>query len=103
MVKHYQGVCHVYVDAEADLKKAEKIIVNAKASRPGVCNAAECLLVDRAVASRFLPAAARALLKAGVELRGCATTVKLLRKAKLAVTPAKADDYGHEFLSLISR
>ncbi len=101
VVKHYQGVCHVYVDAEADLKQAVKIIVNAKASRPGVCNAAECLLVDRKVAAKFLPDAARALQFAGVQLRGCETTVKLLRAAKLPVTPAVADDFGREFLSLI--
>ncbi len=55
VVKHYKGVCHVYVHAAADLDMATRIIVNAKASRPGVCNAAECLLVDRAVAERFLP------------------------------------------------
>ncbi len=59
VVKHYQGVCHVYVHARADLAMAEEIVVNAKASRPGVCNAAECLLVDRALAERFLPSAGR--------------------------------------------
>ena len=101
VVKHYRGVCHVYVDGAADLKKAQRIIVNAKASRPGVCNAAECLLVDAKVASRFLPTAARALVAAGVELRGDPATVKLLRAAKVPVTRAKAGDFGREFLSLI--
>jgi glutamate-5-semialdehyde dehydrogenase len=62
VVKHYQGVCHVYVHADADLEMAERIVVNAKASRPGVCNAMECLLVDSAVADRALPVLARALV-----------------------------------------
>ena len=101
VVKHYQGVCHVYVHAQADLHQATRIIVNAKASRPGVCNAAECLLVDAKLAAHFLPNAARALVSAGVELRGCATTCKLLRAAKIPVTRASAADYGREFLSLI--
>src|SRR5687767_4489169 len=66
VIKHYKGVCHVYVEKSADLAMAEKIIVNAKASRPGVCNAAECLLVDRDVADSFLPRAGRLLVGAGV-------------------------------------
>ncbi|MFZ5469101.1 MAG: glutamate-5-semialdehyde dehydrogenase, partial [Myxococcota bacterium] len=101
VVKHYRGVCHVYVHRSADLEMAERIILNAKASRPGVCNAAECLLVDRSVATPFLPAAGRTLVKAGVELRGCPTTVTLLRRAKVPVTPAREDDYGREFLDYI--
>ena len=70
VLKHYQGNCHVYVDARCDLDMAIKIILNAKVQRPGVCNAAETLLVHRAVAPYFLPRAAEALLAAGVELRG---------------------------------
>jgi glutamate-5-semialdehyde dehydrogenase len=101
VVKHYQGVCHVYVHRAAELAQAEAIIVNAKAQRPGVCNAAECLLVDREVASRFLPAAAKALSAKGVELRGCPTTVAILGRAKVAVRPALPDDYGREFLDLV--
>jgi glutamate-5-semialdehyde dehydrogenase len=101
VVKHYRGVCHVYVHGEADLAMAERIIVNAKVQRPGVCNAAECLLVDRAVAGRFLAGAGRALAGAGVELRGCPTTVTLLRRAAVAVRAAAPDDYGREFLDLI--
>jgi glutamate-5-semialdehyde dehydrogenase len=101
VVKHYQGVCHVFVHAKADLAMAERIIVNAKTSRPGVCNAAECLLVDRAVATDFLPAAARALAGKGVELRGCEVTQALLKAAGVPVTPAKPDDFGREFLELI--
>lgn len=101
VVKHYKGVCHVYVHQEADLAMAEEIILNAKAQRPGVCNAAECLLVDREVADRFLPAAARRLREAKVELRGCPTTVTLLRRAGVEVHQAAPDDFGREFLDLI--
>jgi len=101
VVKHYQGVCHVYVHQRADQAMAAEIIVNAKASRPGVCNAAECLLVDEAVAEAFLPAAGRRLRDQGVELRGCPTTVSVLRRAGVDVVPAAPDDYGREFLDLI--
>jgi glutamate-5-semialdehyde dehydrogenase len=101
VVKHYKGVCHVYVHRSAELEMAERIIVNAKAQRPGVCNAAECLLVDRAIAGRFLPRAGRALAKAGVRLKGCPTTVTLLKRAGVPVDAALPDDYGREFLDLI--
>ncbi|HVG63560.1 MAG TPA: glutamate-5-semialdehyde dehydrogenase, partial [Hyalangium sp.] len=101
VVKHYKGVCHVYVHEAADLDMATRITVNAKASRPGVCNAAECLLVDRAVAERFLPMVGRALADKKVELRGCPTTVALLSRAGVPVKPAAEDDYGQEFLDLI--
>ncbi len=66
VLKHYKGNCHVYVDRAADLDMAERILVNAKCQRPGVCNAAESLLVHRAVASAFLPRAAAALRQQGV-------------------------------------
>src|SRR3954469_24603211 len=69
VIKHYKGVCHVYVDGEADLKMAEDIIVNAKVPRPGVCNAIETLLVDKAVAPKFLPLIAQTLGQKKVELR----------------------------------
>lgn len=101
VVKHYQGVCHVYVHADADLAMAERIVVNAKASRPGVCNAMECLLVDEAVAAQALPRLARALVDKQVELRGCAKTVALLAAAQVPVTPAADGDFGKEFLDLI--
>lgn len=101
VVKHYQGVCHVYVHAAADLAMAERLIVNAKASRPGVCNAAECLLVDRSVASKFLPAAGRALVAKSVELRGDEETVRLLQAADVPVKAAQPEDWGKEFLDLI--
>ncbi len=96
VVKHYQGVCHVYVEKTADLDTAQNIIVNAKASRPGVCNAAECLLVDEAIAAQFLPRAAAALKEKGVELRGDDAA-----RAHIDATPAQESDWGREFLDLI--
>lgn len=97
VLKHYLGNCHVYVDAAADLDMAERIVVNAKCHRPGVCNAAENLLVHAAVADAFLPRIGEALLERGVELRGCAQTRRLIPQAKVATD----DDYAAEFLDLI--
>jgi len=97
VLKHYQGNCHVYVDAAADLAMAERILVNAKCQRPGVCNAAESLLVHRDVAEAFLPRAAAALRQRGVELRGCDQTRRLVRDA----LPATEADFAAEFLDLI--
>jgi glutamate-5-semialdehyde dehydrogenase len=97
VLKHFMGNCHVYVDAAADLPMAERIILNAKCQRPGVCNAAESLLVHRAIAEAFLPIAGRALRERGVELRGCPETVRLVSGATLATD----DDYATEFLDLI--
>lgn len=79
VIKHYKGVCHVYVEAEADLKMAEEIVLNAKAQRPGVCNAAETLLVDRVVAQPFLPAIANQLWSKQVELRADEAAYALLK------------------------
>jgi glutamate-5-semialdehyde dehydrogenase len=101
VVKHYKGVCHVYVHRQADLGKATEIIVNAKTSRPGVCNAAECLLVDAAVAQKFLPDAAAALVEKSVELRGDERSVEILQRAGIKVSAAAPDDFGREFLDLI--
>jgi glutamate-5-semialdehyde dehydrogenase len=97
VIKHYDGVCHVYVDEHADLEMAERIIVNAKCQRPGVCNAAECLLVHAAVAEQFLPRAAAALVSRGVSLRGCPRTCALVPGAR----PATAEDYHTEYLDLV--
>jgi glutamate-5-semialdehyde dehydrogenase len=97
VLKHYQGICHVYVDRAADLDMACRILVNAKCQRPGVCNAAECLLVHQDVASPFLPVAASQLRARGVELRGCAATRRLLPD----VRPATDEDYATEYLDLI--
>jgi glutamate-5-semialdehyde dehydrogenase len=97
VLKHYMGNCHVYVDRSADLDMAERILVNAKCQRPGVCNAAESLLVHRDVAAAFLPRAARTLQARGVELRGCDATRRLVPD----VRPATEADYAAEFLDLI--
>lgn len=90
------GNCHVYVDETADLQMATDIIVNAKASRPSVCNAAETLLVHRSCAQKFLPMALEVLAKKGVELRGCEKTQEII-----PVTPATEEDYKTEFLDYI--
>jgi glutamate-5-semialdehyde dehydrogenase len=97
VLKHYRGNCHVYVDRAADLDMAKRILVNAKCQRPGVCNAAESLLVHADIANEFLPSAAAALKDHGVELRGCERTCKLVPSA----TPATDDDFAAEFLELI--
>ena len=97
VIKHYLGVCHVYVDASADLEMARRIVLNAKCQRPGVCNAAETLLVHAAVAEEFLPAAAAELIAAGCELRGDEATRRLVPEAK----PASEDDWYAEYLDLI--
>ncbi|MCC6414680.1 MAG: glutamate-5-semialdehyde dehydrogenase [Opitutaceae bacterium] len=102
VIKHYTGVCFVYVDAAADLAMAEKIIVNAKTQRPGVCNAAEQLLVHRDIAEAFLPAAARALIAtASVELRCDPASAAILAQAGLAHTAATETDFRTEFLAQI--
>ncbi len=97
VLKHYKGVCHVYVDESADLEMARDICLNAKVQRPGVCNAMETMLVHRAVAGEFLPMAADALEKAGVELRGCPETLNLLPGRRAA----EESDWPAEFLDLI--
>jgi glutamate-5-semialdehyde dehydrogenase len=97
LLKHYKGNCHIYVDKGADLNMAQRILVNAKCQRPGVCNAAESLLVHRDVAPAFLPAAAADLQQKGVELRGCDMTRRLLPHIK----PATEEDYAAEYLDLI--
>ena len=97
VLKHYMGNCHVYVDRAADLAMAERIIVNAKCQRTGVCNAAESLLVHNDIAATFLPKAAAALLAKEVELRGCPATCALVPLAK----PATDADHAAEFLDLI--
>lgn len=89
-----EGNCHVYVDESADLDMAVNIILNAKASRPSVCNAAETLLVHAGIAEKFLPAARKKLAAAGVELRGDERTMKILGEG---ITPAAEEDYATEF------
>jgi glutamate-5-semialdehyde dehydrogenase len=97
VLKHYQGNCHVYVDRAADIDKALRILLNAKCQRPGVCNAAESLLVHKDVAAAFLPTAAAALRQQGVELRGCSETRRLVPDAR----PASDADFATEYLDLI--
>ncbi len=97
VLKHDKGLCHVFVDEDADLAMAVEIAVNAKVQRPGVCNAMETLLVHRAVAARFLPALAPRLLEAGVEIRGCPRTRALIPEAQ----PATESDWDTEYLDLI--
>jgi len=97
VLKHYQGNCHVYVDRAADLDMAERILVNAKCQRPGVCNAAESLLVHREVAAAFLPRIGSALRARGVELRGCPETRRWLPEA----VAATEEDFATEYLDLI--
>jgi glutamate-5-semialdehyde dehydrogenase len=94
VIKHFTGNCHVYVDRSADLAMAERITVNAKCQRMGVCNACESLLVHREVAAAFLPKVAAALAQYGVEIRGCEATCRLVPTA----TPATNDDFAAEFL-----
>jgi glutamate-5-semialdehyde dehydrogenase len=91
------GNCHVFVDESADLDMAERIVINAKTQRPGVCNAEEKLLVHRAVAKGFVPRIVKALRVKGVEIRACPETLKLVPDAK----PATEDDWHREYLDLI--
>jgi glutamate-5-semialdehyde dehydrogenase len=92
VIKHYKGVCHVYVDADADLKMAEDIVMNAKVQRPAVCNAIETLLVDKAIAQTFLPTIAAKLGEKKVELRADDASYDLISKAKTASTLKHASD-----------
>jgi glutamate-5-semialdehyde dehydrogenase len=105
VIKHYKGVCHVYVDGEADLKMAEEIVLNAKVQRPGVCNAIETLLVDRAIAPKFLPVIGRKLADAKVELRADAESAAILnaalRDGNAVIKSATEDDWFAEYLDLI--
>jgi glutamate-5-semialdehyde dehydrogenase len=97
VLKHYQGNCHVYVERCADLDRAERIVLNAKCQRPGVCNAMESLLIDAAVADHFLPRLAGKLRQHGVEIRGCPETCRRVAEA----LPASEEDFATEYLDLI--
>ncbi len=97
VIKHYAGNCHVYVHRDADLAMAERIVINAKCQRPGVCNAAETLLVDESIAPAFLPTVAAKLADAGVELRGGPRARALVGQMK----EAAEDDWHKEYLDLI--
>ncbi len=97
VIKHFEGNCHIFVDISADLDDACAITVNAKTQRPGVCNAAETLLVHKDIANEFLPRIARELISNRVELRGCETSCALVPEMK----PATEDDWYTEYLDLI--
>ena len=97
VIKHYKGICHVYVDEWADLNMAQNICYNAKVQRPGVCNAMESMLVHRDAAVRFLPGMIKKFKEAKVEIRGCAMTQRILKGTRLATEK----DYRTEYLDLI--
>lgn len=97
VLKHYKGVCHVYVDEHADLGMAEEICRNAKVQRPGVCNSMETMLVHSSVAGDFLPAAIKRLEGEGVSIKGCENTRELLPD----VAPATEEDWHEEYLDLV--
>jgi glutamate-5-semialdehyde dehydrogenase len=97
VIKHYKGVCHIFVDESANLEMATQVCLNAKVQRPGVCNAMETLLVHEKVAARFLPKIAEVLLKEGVKLRGCPHTKRILSN----VEKATEEDWSQEYLDLI--
>jgi len=97
VIKHYKGVCHIFVDDTADLEMAANICLNAKVQRPGVCNAMETLLVHQAVAGRFLPVMAEKYRQAGVVLKGCAKTQAIVQGIEVATE----DDWYREYLDLI--
>lgn len=96
VLKHYKGVCHIYVDNAADFAKATPIIINSKAQRPGVCNALEGLLIHEEIAAGYLPQLAEALKQEDVTLLGCEKSVQIVPD----MTPAMESDWGTEFLDL---
>jgi glutamate-5-semialdehyde dehydrogenase len=97
VIKHDKGVCHIFVDYNADLEAAERIVLNAKVQRPGVCNALETLLVDEKISHGFLPRMLEELKRLGVEVRGCERT----RKIDPDVKAASEEDWDAEYLDLI--
>jgi len=97
VLKHYKGVCHVYVDEGADLKMAEEICFNSKVQRPGVCNAMETMLVHKSIARKFLPLMGKSFAKVGVEIRGCPETCRILPEA----LKANKNDWPAEYLGLV--
>ena len=97
VMKHFDGNCHVFVEASADLEMAAKILVNSKCQRPGVCNAAESLLIDKKIAHLALPVLLKALFACGVEVRGCPLSCSIVSDLKIA----SEQDFSEEFLDLI--
>jgi len=101
VIKHLDGICHVYVDQTACLDKALNVALNSKTHRYGVCNAMETLLVNTHVAQDFLPNIANALLEKGVEIRGCAMTQQVLNKKNITCVAATDEDWSTEYLAPI--
>ncbi|MEM4409937.1 MAG: glutamate-5-semialdehyde dehydrogenase, partial [Candidatus Caldarchaeum sp.] len=97
VIKHYKGVCHIFVDESADISDALRICINAKVQRPGVCNAVETILVHRNIAHEFVPLLIEEMVKKGVEVRGCANTLLIDPRVKAATE----DDWYEEYLDLI--
>ena len=97
VIKHYKGVCHVFVDRDADFAMAEEIVMNAKVQRPAVCNAMETLLVDRAIAGRFLPIIGRHLAVKNVELRADSNAADWLKGTSATIKPATEQDWSTEY------
>ncbi|MGA3085018.1 MAG: glutamate-5-semialdehyde dehydrogenase [Thermodesulfobacteriota bacterium] len=100
VLKHYKGVCHVFVDQGADISMAYRICLNAKVQRPGVCNAMETLLVHKDIAKAFLPGMIQRFRKEGVEIRGCPATLKIIGKG-IGIREAREEDWYEEYLDLI--
>lgn len=101
VIKHYDGICAVYVDSSADFTMAEDLVVNSKVSRPGVCNAAETLLVHRQIADVFLPRIGRTLAGKGVQLRADPDALEILLRDGVGASAASEHDFRTEFLDLI--
>ncbi len=97
VIKHYKGVCHVYVDDDADLNMATEICFNAKVQRPGVCNAMECMLVHKDVAARFLPGMVKKFKESNIIVKGCEYTKKIVKE----VIDVKEEDFYTEYCDLI--
>ncbi len=97
VLKHYKGICHVFVDRDADLKMAGEICLNSKTQRPGTCNAIETMLVDEKISKEFLPDMIKTLKKAGVTIKGCPAT----RKIAPSVKSISEEDYYNEYLDLV--
>lgn len=97
VLKHYKGVCHIFVDKSADFPMAYEVCLNAKAQKPATCNAMETLLVHESIAKDFLPEMAKRFRKSGVQLKGCTKTVQLIKN----VEPAHEEDWHEEYLDLV--
>ncbi len=101
VIQHYKGVCHLYIDKDANLEMGLDLLINGKVSRPGVCNALETLLVHKDIAEQFLPLAAEKLSENNVEIRGCDKTTAFLSRKMQGIKSATKEDYDAEFLCLI--